>query len=523
MKGKHLLLHHYRRAFAIAAVALAIAGAAQAQTNIISPDTKATQGVASTTTAVDWSYQTLQASIDISDGLYTGFNLFNFGTSGDTRESGKAVTANGVVIHFYYFPKESKLDVRFATHDSDETDHITGYSLSSHGNILNIAYNKTSGLTITDGNGSTVKTYAYSDKSTYFDKLTTTLEVSANNNSTATYKYVRLKGITVASTPDNLGLYAVTGWTDTADDINNALADATKPAFDLTALTCPFTVTPANKNAIVVVGGTINQTGAATAYRSWGDTPNLVVINDNKDRMSAVNQINLIDDANYYPVYTGHMIITYSGYTYTRTVKILSDGYKWFSMCLPMDLTEVPEGVTVWAFNALTTKGTTAHFNNTSHPKAHTPYFAMATKDVTISINSRNTLLDLTAPTSISAGDFTLHGNYGVVACDGKQYALYNSKSYKDNKMPEFFRFDTTSTIDAFRAYFTKNSENASDDLSTYTLSFDDDATAIRNISTENAADADIYTIDGRRTGTTSLQTLPHGLYIQGGKKVVVK
>ncbi len=529
MKGKHLLLHHYRRTFAIAAVALATAGAAQAQ-NLITPDTKATTGIASTTTTVDWSYQTLQASIDIANGLNNGFNFFNFGTQGDTRESGTAASIDGAVIHFYYFPNNSQLDVEFDTHDTNAKDiqRIKSYSLSSHGSIINITYNKTDGLTITDGNGSTVATYSYSSKSTYFDKLTTTLEISANNNSTATYKYVRVKGVTAATEADAKGMYAVKGWTDTADDITSFFTDATKTAYDLTGLKSPFTISPANKNAIVAVAGTIAADGTATATESWGETKNLVVADG--DNLAAVNTINLIDDSNYYPVYTGHAITTTEqsgGYTYTRDIKVNNATYgKWFSFCLPMDLTTIPDGVTVWAYNATKSKGTEAVFTNTTHPKAHTPYFAQATKDATISASATG-VLDLTSAQSISNNGtvpLVFHGNYGVIAGDGTQYALQNSYAYSDNGMPTFMKFLSGSTIDAFRAYLTLGSTAAdAEDLSSYTLSLDGDATAIRNISTESAAEADIYTIDGRRMGTTSLQALPHGLYIQGGKKVVVK
>ncbi len=339
---------------------------------------------------------------------------------------------------------------------------------------------------------------------------------------------MRVKGVTAATEADAKGMYAVKGWTDTADDITSFFTDATKTAYDLTGLKSPFTISPANKNAIVAVAGTIAADGTATATESWGETKNLVVADG--DNLAAVNTISLIDDSNYYPVYTGHAITTTEqsgGYTYTRDVKVSNATYgKWFSFCLPMDLTTIPEGVTVWAYNATKSKGTEAVFTNTTHPKAHTPYFAQATKDATISASATG-VLDLTSAQSISNNGtvpLVFHGNYGVIAGDGTQYALQNSYAYSDNGMPTFMKFLAGSTIDAFRAYLTLGSTAAdAEDLSSYTLSFDGDATAIRNISTESAAEADIYTIDGRRMGTTSLQALPHGLYIQGGKKVVVK
>ena len=530
MKGKHLLLHHYRRAFAIATVALAIAGAAQAQ-NMVTPGTKATAGIASTTTSVDWDYQSLQASIDLS-GISSDAYIFNFGTQGDTRLPSNryiAYSNSGVNIRIYYKSSSKQLDVTCANHkNSTYLAYNLSWDSSSHGYTLNITFNKTDGLTLTDGNGNTVAHYTYSDNSKNFSLFTSTLEVSANDEATATYNYVRVKGIYAATAPDSKGMYAIKGWTDDTSEINALITDVNKTAYDLTALKCPFTISPANKNAIVAVAGTIGTDGTATPTDSWGDTKNLVVADG--DNLAAVNTINLIDDSDYHPVYTGHAITTTEqsgGYTYTRDIKISTTyGDKWFSMCLPMDLTTIPDGVTVWAYNATRTQNRNLVFNNTSHPKAHTPYFAQATKDVTISASATGTL-DMTSAQSISNNgnpeSIVFHGNYGVIAGNGTQYALYYSHSSGD-KLPTIYRFLSGSTIDAFRAYLTMDNTAAdADDLSNYTLSFDGDATAIRNISAENAADADIYTIDGRRTGTTSLQTLPHGLYIQGGKKVVVK
>lgn len=530
MKGKHLLLHHYRRAFAIAAVALAIAGAAQAQ-NMVTPETKASAGFAAQDAAIDWTYQTFQAAIDLSKYSYSEFNVINIGTQGDAgMNSWNSTSEDGESIHFYYKPYEKTITGYFCSKNSDR--YPTGnnmfaatYDLSSHGNIFYITLSKT-GMALIDEKGDTVASY----DSSCIDKILakSTIEISANNNSTALYKYARVKGVTIAATPDSKGMYAIKGWTDDTSEINALITDVNKTAYDLTALKCPFTISPANKNAIVAVAGTIGTDGTATPTDSWGDTKNLVVADG--DNLAAVNTINLIDDSDYHPVYTGHAITTTEqsgGYTYTRDIKISTTyGDKWFSMCLPMDLTTIPDGVTVWAYNATRTQNRNLVFNNTSHPKAHTPYFAQATKDVTISASATGTL-DMTSAQSISNNgnpeSIVFHGNYGVIAGNGTQYALYYSHSSGD-KLPTIYRFLSGSTIDAFRAYLTMDNTAAdADDLSNYTLSFDGDATAIRNISAENAADADIYTIDGRRTGTTFLQTLPHGLYIQGGKKVVVK
>ena len=51
------------------------------------------------------------------------------------------------------------------------------------------------------------------------------------------------------------------------------------------------------------------------------------------------------------------------------------------------------------------------------------------------------------------------------------------------------------------------------------------DVTAIEGIEAEQQHDANIYNLNGQlvRQGATSTEGLPSGLYIVGGKKVVVK
>lgn len=539
MKGKNLLLHHYRRAFAIAAIALASVGATQAQ-NLITPNTQPVVGTAfKTTTDVDWDNQTLEADIDLSTlNNSDAAGIFNVGTVDNTQDTWQdQITSDAVILHFYYKPSNKNFTI-WLLHKttSDRCIDIT-YDSSNHGgNTIHISMSKDAGMTLTDANGDTVSTISASTLSEILGM--TNIEVSVNkdpNNAKAhaTYNYIRLKGLTTST--NSFGMKAIKGWTATASDVNSLLTEEkgkyTTTAYDLSALDVEDGVTvnnPSNTNAIIMTTGTVAEDGTATATK-WTDMPNLVVASDGN--LYAAKTINLIDDNNYYPVYTGHAITTTEqsgGFTYKRDVKISTNyGYKWISMCLPMDLTTIPDGVTVWAYNADKSKGTETVFNNTTQPMAHTPYFAQATKDVTISASATG-VLDMTSAKSISNNasvPLTFHGNYGVIAGDGTQYALQNSMSFYDTKMPTYIRFDKGSTIDAFRAYLTLGStEIEADDLASYTLSFEGDATAIRNISTEKTGkEASIYTIDGRCTGATSLQTLPHGLYIQGGKKVVVK
>jgi hypothetical protein len=51
----------------------------------------------------------------------------------------------------------------------------------------------------------------------------------------------------------------------------------------------------------------------------------------------------------------------------------------------------------------------------------------------------------------------------------------------------------------------------------------DGEPTAISSIGAEraNAAPEGIYTLSGQRLSASSLDELPHGLYVVGGKKVV--
>ena len=537
MKGKNLLLHHYRRAFAIAAIALASVGATQAQ-NLITPNTQPVVGTAfKTTTDVDWDNQTLEADIDLSTlNNSDAAGIFNVGTVGNTQDTWQdQITSDAVILHFYYKPSNKNFTI-WLLHKttSDRCIDIT-YDSSNHGgNTIHISMSKDAGMTLTDANGTTVSTISASTLSDILGM--TNIEVSVNKDPShatahATYNYVRLKGLTTST--NSFGMKAIKGWTATASDVDSLLTEKegnfTTTAYDLSALDVEDGVTvknPSNANAIVMTTGTVAEDGTATATK-WTNMPNLVVASDGK--LYAAKTINLTDNKYYYPVYTDHAITTTEqsgGFTYTREIFKSQYSYRWFSMCLPMDMT-IPDGITVWRYNPDRTGGN----NNITFTQvysgvaeAHTPYFAYTNSDITLKASGTG-VLDLTAsaPKTVSgdASKPTLHGNYGVLGGNGTQYALQSSQtSYAG--MPYLYKFMSGSTIDAFRAYITLGDTSASAD--DYTLTFEGEATGISNISTEKTdKEASIYTIDGRCTGATSLQALPHGLYIQGGKKVVVK
>lgn len=533
MKGKNLLLHHYRRAFAIAAIALASVGATQAQ-NLITPGTQLVLGTAfKTTTDVDWDNQTLEADIDLS--TLSASNAASLLNIGETNAQDAWYTQGNQVIRFYWKADADykHLNIWVLQGNSSYKPYSQTYELSSHGNTIHISLGK-SGMTVTDGNGSTFCTINASDLSNILSLKE--IEVSVNKNENvvsahATYNYVRLKGLTTST--NSFGMKAIKGWTATASDVDSLLTEKegnyTTTAYDLSALDVEDGVTvksPSNANAIIMTTGTVAEDGTATATK-WTNMPNLVVASDGN--LYAAKAINLTDNKYYYPVYTDHAITTTEqsgGFTYTREIFKSQHNYRWFSMCLPMDMT-IPDGITVWRYNPDRTGGN----NNITFTQvysgvaeAHTPYFAYTNSDITLKASGTGVLdLSASAPKTVSgdASKPTLHGNYGVLGGDGTQYALQSSQTSYDG-LPYLKIFKSGSTIDAFRAYITLGDTSASAD--DYTLTFEGEATGISNISTENTdKEASIYTIDGRCTGTTSLQALPHGLYIQGGKKVVVK
>jgi hypothetical protein len=76
------------------------------------------------------------------------------------------------------------------------------------------------------------------------------------------------------------------------------------------------------------------------------------------------------------------------------------------------------------------------------------------------------------------------------------------------------------------RAYIVVENTSGASSAKAFTISIDGEPTSVDKIADgENLLPNDVYSIDGRmvRKNATTMEGLPKGLYIRGGKKVVVK
>ena len=77
------------------------------------------------------------------------------------------------------------------------------------------------------------------------------------------------------------------------------------------------------------------------------------------------------------------------------------------------------------------------------------------------------------------------------------------------------------STLKGYRAYFEANNSNAAKPI---TMTIDGMTTSIRSLDGENTdKTCVIYNLNGQKLSETELNNLPKGVYIQQGKKFIIK
>ena len=297
-------------------------------------------------------------------------------------------------------------------------------------------------------------------------------------------------------------------------DVTTANVDAinanTSVVIDLRSaiVTEDITLTPANKNAVVVVGGTGRTPNESGAHVT---APNLVVYEAPYYRAATV--INLVDDNDDQPAYSFVIDAQQDGFKYTRT--IAADA--WVSYNSPAPVT-IPDGVTVYkATAASSTDGVTFTKQASQALGANDPVILHNTTDAPVEIVSDITKggdLNLTANgagAEIGTSGVRQIGTARYVEATGTEYALQGGALKK---------FNAGATIGAFRVYFTGLTGAEA------RATFDDgEVTGIRNLTPDpspKGEGSEYYTLDGRKISIGHKPTAK-GLYIVNGKKVIIK
>lgn len=217
----------------------------------------------------------------------------------------------------------------------------------------------------------------------------------------------------------------------------------------------------------------------------------------------------------------------------TTDVKAIEPGMKnirftrplkkgWNSICLPFNMSAFDfENSTDTKLQALASyDGEVLNFEEVENLEANVPYLVYITGDNTedgmfhgFNIGTEVFAAD---PQAQCRGGFCFQGNYTP------SFAMRNRYGVADHGDEGQFiqKGGETSTLPATGAYFTASGKPAS-----VKLNLGGEVTGIdsNGVIISDSASAPVYDLKGVRVSNGSLEGLPKGLYIQGGKKVYVK
>lgn len=217
----------------------------------------------------------------------------------------------------------------------------------------------------------------------------------------------------------------------------------------------------------------------------------------------------------------------------TTDVKVIEPGMKnirftrplkngWNSICLPFNMSAFDfENSTDTKLQALASyDGEVLNFEEVENLEANVPYLVYITGDNTedgmfhgFNIGTEVFAAD---PQAQCRGGFCFQGNYTPSFAMRNRYGVadYGAEGQFIQKGGE------TSTLPATGAYFTASGKPAS-----VKLNLGGEVTGIdsNGVIISDSASAPVFDLKGVRVSNGSLEGLPKGLYIQGGKKVYVK
>lgn len=202
-----------------------------------------------------------------------------------------------------------------------------------------------------------------------------------------------------------------------------------------------------------------------------------------------------------------------------RFTRPLKNG--WNSICLPFNMSAFDfENSTDTKLQALASyDGEVLNFEEVENLEANVPYLVYITggysEDGFHGFNI-GTEVFAAEPQAQCRGGFCFQGNYTP------SFAMRNRYGVADHGAEGQFiqKGGETSTLPATGAYFTASGKPAS-----VKLNLGGEVTSINSngVITSDSASAPVFDLKGVRVSNGSLEGLPKGLYIQGGKKVYVK
>lgn len=214
---------------------------------------------------------------------------------------------------------------------------------------------------------------------------------------------------------------------------------------------------------------------------------------------------------------TDAKIATNNGKTVDVTLTRTLTADKWNTICLPFDVTAeqiasvLKSAGNVKEYGSEEVATSTIKFKDATTMQAGTPYLIKPTESATTLEFKGVTIKNVDAVDRMVGDKYNMCGVFGKyeMNTDGTELFLKTDGKFY---VPE----EGKATMKGFRAYFIVPTNTASAALN---LSFGE-ATGIDGVAADAVKNVKVYNVNGQYVGT-SLDALPKGLYIVGGKKVL--
>ena len=216
---------------------------------------------------------------------------------------------------------------------------------------------------------------------------------------------------------------------------------------------------------------------------------------------------------------TGDVLLkTESGKAYDVTLARTLTAGVWNTICLPFNVTEeqiadvLKSAGNVKEFDREDASKQTIYFKDATTMVAGKPYLIKPTESAKELVFKGVKITEYEPNKNVGGDNYAVYGTFGkyTMKTDGTELFLKTDGKF-------YIPAASTATMKGFRAYFYNiNGGTAGAALN---LSFGD-ATGINGVAADAEKNVKVYNVNGQYVGT-SLEALPKGLYIVGGKKVL--
>lgn len=219
--------------------------------------------------------------------------------------------------------------------------------------------------------------------------------------------------------------------------------------------------------------------------------------------------------------YTSNTIKTLTGANFTFNRQMASD--KWNTFCVPFALTEEQIKATFGADTEVReyegANGNVLTFKEATDIKAGTPYLIKPAKAAEKYI-FKGVNITTTEPAKVGNGDIKFCGVYNQTNVDDLAETGSHVSGIVDNMVK---RAKTGTSIKGFRAYFSVPNNISESAEAALRVAIDGETTGIDAIEgIETNTPTRVYNLSGQYVGTSTANLKP-GVYVSGGKKVIVK